>query len=322
MLSCFSHVQLCATLWTVAHQAPVSRGFSKQENWIGLPFPSPEDLPDPGIKPTSFRSPALAGRFFTTTVAWESRLNCLTIWHISFRLLFWVANCNLLECKDGMLLGGGVVSNTAWYVGSYFLGQGLNPCPLQWEHRALTTGSPGNSQWQYTLPLFVEFWRLEVQHNVTGLTSRCWQMVFFLEIQGVNPLPLLIQAPETLTLLGAQPPASTNPAMDGGVSHADSPASLCDLRGHRWWRWTHLDDPKDSYHLKTLNFIITPAKSFIPSNVTSTGSRGWKVDVGEDQDLPECYPHPPLIWPSSSFTLLLVQRQEHELPGEIHRLCH
>ena len=87
----------------------MSRGFSKQENWIGLPFPSPEDLPDPGIKPTSFRSPALAGRFFTTTVAWESRLNCcLTIWHISFRLLFWVANCNLLECKDGMLfLGGG-----------------------------------------------------------------------------------------------------------------------------------------------------------------------------------------------------------------------
>ena len=40
-----------ATLWTVAHQAPPSMGFSRQEYWSGLPFPSPGDLPDPGIKP-------------------------------------------------------------------------------------------------------------------------------------------------------------------------------------------------------------------------------------------------------------------------------
>ena len=51
------------TPWTVAHQASLSMGFSRQEYWSGLPFPSPEDLPDPGIKLTS---PALAGRFFTT----------------------------------------------------------------------------------------------------------------------------------------------------------------------------------------------------------------------------------------------------------------
>ena len=51
--------QLCtlfATPWTVAHQAPLSMGFSRQEYWSGLPFPSPGDLPDPGIEP---RSPAL-----------------------------------------------------------------------------------------------------------------------------------------------------------------------------------------------------------------------------------------------------------------------
>ena len=48
---------------TVAHQAPLSMGFAKQEYWSGLPFPPSEDLPDPGLKP---RSPALAGRFFTT----------------------------------------------------------------------------------------------------------------------------------------------------------------------------------------------------------------------------------------------------------------
>ena len=58
----FTHVLLFVTLWTVAHQAPPSMGFSKQEYWSGLPFPSP-DLPDPGIEPTC---PALPGEFFTT----------------------------------------------------------------------------------------------------------------------------------------------------------------------------------------------------------------------------------------------------------------
>ena len=49
--------------WTVALQAPLSMGFSRQEYYSGLPFPSPRDLPDPGIE---LVSPALAGRFFTT----------------------------------------------------------------------------------------------------------------------------------------------------------------------------------------------------------------------------------------------------------------
>ena len=51
------------TPWTVAHQTLLIMGFPRQEYWSGLPFPSPGDLPDPGIKPTS---PALTGRFFTT----------------------------------------------------------------------------------------------------------------------------------------------------------------------------------------------------------------------------------------------------------------
>ena len=46
-----SRVQLFATPWTIAHQAPVSMDFSRQEHWNGLPFPSPEDLPHLGIKP-------------------------------------------------------------------------------------------------------------------------------------------------------------------------------------------------------------------------------------------------------------------------------
>src|SRR5574340_945194 len=53
MLSHFSHVQLCVTLWTIACQAPLSTGFSRQEYWSGLPFLSPGDLPNPGIEPGS-----------------------------------------------------------------------------------------------------------------------------------------------------------------------------------------------------------------------------------------------------------------------------
>ena len=61
-----SHVQLFATPWTVAHQAPLSTGFSRQEYWSGFPFPTPADLPDLGIKPMSLVFPALAGNFFAT----------------------------------------------------------------------------------------------------------------------------------------------------------------------------------------------------------------------------------------------------------------
>ena len=60
----FSHSVVCdsAIPRTVAHQAPLSMGFPRQEYWSGLPLPSPEDLPDPGIEPAS---PILAGRFLT-----------------------------------------------------------------------------------------------------------------------------------------------------------------------------------------------------------------------------------------------------------------
>ena len=64
LLLSHSVVSSFATPWTVAHQAPLSMGFPRQEYWSGLPFPSPGDLPHPGIK---LRSPSLASRFFTTT---------------------------------------------------------------------------------------------------------------------------------------------------------------------------------------------------------------------------------------------------------------
>ena len=71
VLSHFSHVRLFATPWTVAHQALLSLGFSRQEHWSGLPCPPPGDLPNPGIEAASLMSPALAGGFFTTSATWE-----------------------------------------------------------------------------------------------------------------------------------------------------------------------------------------------------------------------------------------------------------
>ena len=89
----FSRVQLCMTPWTIAHQAPLSMGFPRQEcwsrlpcprqeywsrlpcprqeYWSGLPCPPSGDLPNPEIKPASLMSPALAGGFFTTNATWE-----------------------------------------------------------------------------------------------------------------------------------------------------------------------------------------------------------------------------------------------------------
>ena len=75
-LPCSEHpksLQSCPTLWNpmdIAHQAPLSVGFSRQEYWSGLPCPPPGDLRGPGIESESLRSPALAGRFFTTPTPW------------------------------------------------------------------------------------------------------------------------------------------------------------------------------------------------------------------------------------------------------------
>ena len=66
-----SCVRLFATPWTVAHHAPLSMGFPRQEYWSGVPFPPPGDLPNPGIKPGSLVSLAFGSIFFTTSTTWE-----------------------------------------------------------------------------------------------------------------------------------------------------------------------------------------------------------------------------------------------------------
>ena len=72
MLSHFSHTQLFSTLYVITHHGPLSMEFSRWEYWSELPFSPPGDPPDPGIKPASLGSPALAGRFFTVWTTTEA----------------------------------------------------------------------------------------------------------------------------------------------------------------------------------------------------------------------------------------------------------
>ena len=81
VLSCFSCVRLCAAPWTVAHQAPLSMGFSSQQYCSGLPCPPAGDLPNPGAEPSSLMFPILAGEFFASSATWE------TLWCHQFSLV-------------------------------------------------------------------------------------------------------------------------------------------------------------------------------------------------------------------------------------------
>ena len=82
-----SRVRLFVTPWTVAHQAPPSMGFSRQEYWSGLPFPSSGDLPDPGIEP---RSPALRADALTSEPPAEGTAN-FKLKYLHDRLPWWLS---------------------------------------------------------------------------------------------------------------------------------------------------------------------------------------------------------------------------------------
>ena len=93
----FNRAGLFCDPWTVAHLAPLSMGFSRQEYWSGLPFPPPGDLLNTGIKPVSLISPASAGRFFTTEPPGKSLL--YVIWR---QILSWG---DLQGFQNSMYLG-------------------------------------------------------------------------------------------------------------------------------------------------------------------------------------------------------------------------
>ena len=92
----FIPVQLFAASWTVAHQAPLSIRFLRQEHWSGFPCTPPGDHPHPGIKPISLTSPALASGFFTSSTTWEvllvDSLGQITQFFCACFLIFQVLN--------------------------------------------------------------------------------------------------------------------------------------------------------------------------------------------------------------------------------------
>ena len=98
-----SHVCLFAAPWTVAHQAPLSMGFSWQEYWSGLPCLPPGDLLDPGIK---FTFPTLAGRFFITSATWEA-LACYYFTPNSNKFIYLISAPEQITSIDRVLLESG-----------------------------------------------------------------------------------------------------------------------------------------------------------------------------------------------------------------------
>ena len=127
------------TLWSAAHQAPLSMGFSIQEYWSGLPFPSLGDLPNPGIEPKSLKSPVLAGGFFTISTTWETpqthNLLCVEEMEHPYCLSQLIrALCMGVETKSP--------TNTtqSWLQMSPFLGHtgGLYHAHIKWEFKSLT----------------------------------------------------------------------------------------------------------------------------------------------------------------------------------------
>ena len=137
VLSYFSRVRRFATLWTVARQAPLSMGFSRQGYWSGLPCPPPGNLPDPGIRPPSLKSPALAGGFFTTSATrvhcqW-TRQSSSRLWHLLL-LLSRVSRVQLCTTpwRQPRLL-------CPWDSSGKNTGVGCTYCSLIWESTSLST---------------------------------------------------------------------------------------------------------------------------------------------------------------------------------------
>ena len=138
MPSHFSHVQLFVSLWTIAHRAPRSVGFSRQEYWSGVPFPSPGDLLTPGTECVSLRSPALAGGFFTTSATWEALIN-----YVGYEAIFWSKHTYNSKMKE--------VYSLCTYI-YMFLIQRVEGSSLSTEKRFLETHSP-SIFWLYSLHL-------------------------------------------------------------------------------------------------------------------------------------------------------------------------
>ena len=147
VLSHFSRVQLLATLWTITLQAPLSMGFSRQEYWSGLPCPPLGDLPPaPGIEPSSLTSPALAGRFVTTSVTCVCvyprlfpQLFVQTPTRIMFHITSHIHTCEIKVTKQLLLLYNGScvpTTNLLFYSVLFYFTVLYVDCNLQFEQHS------------------------------------------------------------------------------------------------------------------------------------------------------------------------------------------
>ena len=119
----FSHVQLCVTQWTVAHQTPLSMGFSRQEYWSGLPWLPPRDLPNPGIKPSSLTFPTLEAGSLPLTITWEVPYS-LALVQFSSVAQSCLTLCDPMDCSPPGYSVQGILQTRIleWVAISYFKG--------------------------------------------------------------------------------------------------------------------------------------------------------------------------------------------------------
>ena len=141
-------VRLFSTTWTIARQAPLSMGFSWQEYWSGMPCPPPGDLPDPWIEPVSLKSPALAGRLFTTSTTWEVPLSvyvpvCLCV------CISYVFNPLICVGRLGCFCILAVVNNAAVNIGAPLSLWDLVFIPLVFIPKNGIAGSYGSSVFKF-----------------------------------------------------------------------------------------------------------------------------------------------------------------------------
>ena len=143
MLSCFSPVQLRATLWAVAHQAPLSVEFSKQEHWSGLPCSPPGDLFwTQRSNPPLLFLPALEGGFFTTSTTWGAPENKVTFSKLSF--------------SDGL-----VIAKRVWLRCDQMRRAELSPGPL-----SFAGAEAIHTPWKLGEKSFSHSWRLSHQKGL------------------------------------------------------------------------------------------------------------------------------------------------------------
>ena len=122
MRSRFSFIQLLVTLWTVACQAPLSMGFSNQEYWSESPCPPLGGLSNPGVKPVSVMSPALAPSFFTIHTIWEACLEG----RVSFCLHKGTTACSMAQSTLGSMTPSTSDSTAKAYAAA---AKSLQSCP-------------------------------------------------------------------------------------------------------------------------------------------------------------------------------------------------